>query len=203
MMTEVKANGAAGAGIDAMGASEILIAILIGLIVWLLMGLVLTAGYCQTMSRTVRLCHPRNRRMKSAEVWWNLCPIVQTIFAFISLIKITDMLRDEFDDRGVEFPRTEDFGRSHGMVANVCFALTAFAGLFPLSSIIGYGFWISHWLHLIRLNRLLEHGESFAEGVDAEYRRRYDDDDDDDEEDDSDDELDEPIYDDDDRDKRR
>jgi len=143
---------------------ETLIAILINSGLLLLIATIVSLIFLQTLSRCLAQCSPRNRTMKPGHVWLNLIPFFGMVWMFITIIRISDSLKNEFRDRKL---RSDDpqFGKMTGILFLV---LSYFCG--P----IGFIFWIMYWVKIARYKKQLKKsttGGNVAEDQEERPRR--------------------------------
>lgn len=171
----------AGGGGGASGPSDdvILIVVLVASGVTLVIWLALYLLFLMTLSRALRECHPRKRRMEPGMVYLNLIPLVSLVWRFNTVSALTYSLREEFADRGLR--RQGDYGNGIGTVyatLAVC-VFVPYVGilLWLASAVLG----IVYWVKIAGLLRTLRESESHGDDEDREARERYYDDRDDDE----------------------
>lgn len=115
-----------------------------------------------SMSKCFKAISPRNRQMEPGKVWLALIPIFGLVWTIIMILKLSDSLRDEYDDRGMR--GDGDFGKTLGIVYIVSSFICG-----PVALIT----FIMYWVKVAGYSKaLLSRGGG-----------RYDDDDDDDEDD--------------------
>ncbi|HET6576256.1 MAG TPA: hypothetical protein VFG68_21825 [Fimbriiglobus sp.] len=177
-------GGPGGAGAGPPPEFWIILAVVVAVVVAI--GLVIQIFYLLTLSRALRRCRPRNRQMEPGQVWLNLIPCFNIVWIFITVTRLADSLRDEFDDRRLR--GDGDFGRSLGITYNVLNLLGAIPYLGAIFSIAGLVCFIIYWVKIAGYSRqLFEDSEdrynSYDDRDDDDDRdrdRRYRDDDDDD-----------------------
>jgi hypothetical protein len=91
-----------------------------------------------TLSRCLAQCSPRNRTMEPGLVWLNLIPLFDIVWMFVTIIKLSESLRNEYRDRGL--PTDDpDFGQMMGILYMV-FSLVC--------GLIGLIFFIMYWVKI-------------------------------------------------------
>jgi hypothetical protein len=149
----------------------------------LAVALVIQIFYLLTLSRALRRCRPRNRRMEPGQVWLNLIPCFNIVWIFITVTRLADSLRDEFDDRRLR--ADGDFGRTLGITYNVLNLLGAIPYIGAIFSLAGLVCFILYWVKIAGYSRqLLEdsedrynsYDERDDEGDDRGYKDREGDD---------------------------
>jgi len=91
-----------------------------------------------TLSRCLAQCSPRNRTMEPGLVWLNLIPLFDIVWMFVTIIKLSESLRNEYRDRGL--PSDDpDFGQMIGILYMV---FSFVCGL------IGIIFFIMYWVKI-------------------------------------------------------
>lgn len=137
-----------------------------------------------TLKKALEQCAPRNRTMEPGMVFLNLIPCFGAIWLFITVSRVSESLRAEYDDRGMD--AYGDYGQQMG----ISYASLALGSLIPyvgaLLAIAALVCWILYWLKIAELGKGLREGESYrGEYQDYSRRRRgsergYDRDDEDD-----------------------
>src|SRR5262245_58275905 len=128
--------------------------------VLILIGIIVHIFFLLTLSKCLAQCAPRNRSMEPGLVWLNLIPLFNLVWMFITIIKISESLRNDYHDRGLRSD-DPDFGQMTGILYMV---FSFFCGLVALI------FFIMYWVKIANFkNQLMTSG-----------RRGYIDDDEDD-----------------------
>ena len=133
-----------------------------------------------SLSKCLAECSPRNRTMEPGQVWLNLIPFFNLVWLFITVIRISESLKNEFQARRMRSDDPE-FAKMTGILYIV---LSIACG--P----IGWIFWIMYWLKISAFkNELINNkkGGGSEDDYDDQPRRgrgQRDAVDDDDEEDD-------------------
>ncbi len=134
-------------------------------------GLVIQIFFLLSLSKCLKQVSPRNRRMEPGQVWLNLIPCFNLVWMILTILKIADSLRDEYEDRGLR--GDGDFGRTIGLV----YYISQF-----VCGLVALIFFIMYWVKIAAYTRELA-SESRGRGdYDDEYdrpRRRDEDDEDD------------------------
>ena len=129
-----------------------LIAVVLGLQIWLFL----------TLSKTLAECSPRNRTMEPGMVWLNFVPLLNLVWIFLTIIRVSESLRNEYEDR--DLAGDDDFGQTMGLVHAI--------GMI----VCGISFFVTVFLYRSKImgyRRRLEESEPRGRG-----RSRRDDDDD-------------------------
>jgi hypothetical protein len=148
----------------------------------LIPGIIIGILFLLTLSRTLALCSPRNRTMEPGQVWLNLIPLFGIVWMFITIIRLSESLQNEYRSRGMRSDDPE-FGKMTGI-------LYMALSLVPCVNIVGLVFFIMYWIKIANYKKELEsrgRGDDYGDDDDRPRgRRRRDDDDDrrDDEDDD-------------------
>src|SRR5436305_8624230 len=66
-----------------------------------------------TLSRCFKEISPRNRQMEPGQVWLCLIPVFGFIWFIMLVLKLSDSLRDEYEERGLD--GDGDFGKTLGI----------------------------------------------------------------------------------------
>jgi hypothetical protein len=114
----------------------------------------------------------RNRQMEPGQVWLNLIPLFNLVWIIITIIRLADSLRDEFDDRRLD--GDGDYGKTLGILYFV-FSLTIVCGPVGLVCFIMYWVKVSGYTSTLR--------ETDRAGKGSRRNRKYDDDIDEDDDD--------------------
>jgi hypothetical protein len=77
-------------------------------------GIAVQIFFLLSLSRCLQQVAPRNRQMEPGMVWLNLIPCFSLVWMILTIIRISDSLRDEYEDRGLR--GDGDFGRSMGII---------------------------------------------------------------------------------------
>jgi hypothetical protein len=77
-------------------------------------GLALLIWMLVTWSSCLNRIRPRNRKMEPGQVWLNLIPCFNLVWLILTILKVSDSLRNEYEDRGLR--GDDDFGRTMGIV---------------------------------------------------------------------------------------
>lgn len=166
----------------------------------LLLGvLVLVIFYYITLMRALQAVSPRNRTMEPGLVWLNFVPCLNIVWQFITVIRIGDSLRNEYQDRGMR-SNDESYGKTIGIIMCVLNLLGGFVnvgargltdemrgekevallvgGVFLLLGLVQLILWIVYWVKIAGFTRELNSTSqrSRYDDDDDRPRRRYDDD---------------------------
>jgi len=184
------------------GAMEVVAGMLICVAIILLIAIVIQVLFLLNLHRTLDAVRERNREMSPGMVWLNLIPIFNIAWQIITVNKIANSLRKEFEDRGWH-TADEGFARTVGMiwawgnVANLALSImqnaAQFADAKPVAMVLGLlgcplGLailvcWIMYCVQTYQYRkRLTEGGDGYREGsVEDDYddhrRPRHDEDD--------------------------
>src|SRR5688500_569860 len=75
---------------------------------------VLGVSFLAALGRVLRRVEPENRRMEPGQVWLNLIPIFNLVWATVTVERVAESLRNEFRERGMDGP-DERYGRTRGL----------------------------------------------------------------------------------------
>lgn len=128
------------------------------------------------MRYTFRLDLIPYRTMEPGQVWLNLIPCFCYVWNFITVLRVSESLRNEFEDRG-DYRRGDDHGQALGIttcVLNVCQWIPYLGSLVFLGAVVCF---IIYWVKIGGYNRELAEAPSFRDDDDRDYRRRYEDED--------------------------
>jgi hypothetical protein len=122
----------------------------------LAIGLTIAIFFYLTLSRCLSRIQPHNREMEPGLVWLNLIPCVGTIWIFVTVIRITNSLRREYEDRGWR-TEGETFGNGVGMGLAICSLLGAIPYIGGLFGLIAFICMIVYWVQISNYSaRLVE-----------------------------------------------
>jgi hypothetical protein len=142
----------AGGGNLGLGPQEVIVLAVVG--VFVVVFFVIKVLYLLTLSRCLQRIHPRNRRMQPGMVWLNLIPCFDLVWGFITVIRITESLDDEFYERRMD-ERGDDYGKSLGIAYMVCLVLSAIPYIGGCIYIAALVLWIMYWVKIARYSRQL------------------------------------------------
>src|SRR5262245_3407130 len=108
MLAQVAANNNNNDDLENL-PPELLVVFLVILAGVLLVFLVVFIFFFLTLSKALSRCHWRNRTMEPGQVWLNFIPIFHLVWMFITAVRVSDSLRNEFYDRGWH-RRDDDYG---------------------------------------------------------------------------------------------
>ncbi len=94
-----------------------------------------------SLSKSLAECRPHNRTMEPGMVWLNLIPIFFIVWMFITAIRVSESLKNEFADRGRHY-RGEDYGQTLGVTTCGLYM----AGLIPYCGILFMLAWLVCWI---------------------------------------------------------
>lgn len=79
-----------------------------------LIGLALLIVLLMALSNCLAAVSRRNRQMQPGQVWLNLIPCFGLVWLILTVIRVSDSLRDEYHDRGLR--GDGDYGRTMGIL---------------------------------------------------------------------------------------
>lgn len=85
-----------------------------GACVFIVVILVLQILLYLTLMKTLEQCAPRNRTMEPGMVWLNFVPFLNLVWIFLTVIRVSESLRNEYEDRGLD--GDDDYGQTMGLV---------------------------------------------------------------------------------------
>ena len=140
---------------------ELIAVLLIIIGAFFLVAFTLQVFFLFTLSRTLGLCRPHNRTIEPGLVWLNLIPIFNFVWMFITVLRVSETLRYEFEERGQD-RRTEDYGHNLGIA--MCIAW-----------VFGFLLWILvviiYWVKIAEFARRLEYDGGAYDDYDDDYGR--------------------------------
>jgi hypothetical protein len=137
--------------------------------IMLVAGLAIQFLFLLTLKRALEQCAPRNRTMEPGMVFLNLIPCFGAVWMFITVSRVSESLRAEYDDRGMD--AYGDYGQQIG----ISYASLILAWIIPYIGLLffigGFVCWILYWVKIAELSRTLREGESYSEEY-RDYTRR-------------------------------
>jgi hypothetical protein len=156
--------GGAGTGPDETIFVLIIVAVYIGII---LFAILIQVMFLLSLYRCFSEISEHNRQMSPGQVWLNLIPLFGTVWLFLTVIRLADSLKDEYDYRDLE--HEGDFGKTVGLVYLISALVCPYITLIP---------WIMYWLKVSAFTHELRETAGRARRR-SKRRRDYNDDDDD------------------------
>lgn len=160
--------------------------------VLLLIGLAIQIFYLLTLSRCLDKCRKRNRTMEPGMVWLNLIPCFGTVWGFITVIRLSESLTNEFRDRR-EHRRDETYGYGLGLAYLILGLVAGIPYVGALAGIPVLICFIMYWVKIAGFSAQLDRpprgdydDEDDYDDRDRRRGRGRDDDDDDEDDDDRD-----------------
>ena len=103
----------------------------------------------------LQACQPKNRTMEPGLVWLNLIPFFGLGWIFYTVVCISNSLKNEFQDRGID-----DHGQ-YGFGVGVAFSVCCVVSILPLvgllTSIASLVLFIIYWVQVVGFkNQLIE-----------------------------------------------
>ena len=115
--------------------------------VGLLLVLLLVSSFLTAIVRALRRVSPENRRMEPAQVWLNLIPIFNLVWATVTVERVAESLRNEFRERGTDGP-SESYGRGRGLTALVLLLIALPPHLAIVTWPVAFGYAVAYWRQL-------------------------------------------------------
>jgi hypothetical protein len=142
----------------------------------LVVGLIISIFYLMTMSKALSLCSPRNRTMEPGMVWLNLIPLLNFVWMFITVSRVSESLKNEFYDR--RLPEDPDYGKGLGITFNVLNLLGVIPCIGPVFSLIGLICFIIYWVKIAGFNSKLQaapddRDRPRLDDLDEDYRKPF------------------------------
>jgi uncharacterized membrane protein len=114
----------------------------------LLIAFIMWVGLLAALTRVLGRVSPGNRRMEPGEVWVNLIPVVNMVWAAVTIERVGESVRNELVARGVSKKR-DSYGKTSGIIALVLIAVVVLlppAGVVTLPFALIYG--IVYWVQI-------------------------------------------------------
>jgi hypothetical protein len=100
--------------------------------------------FLAAVARVLRRVQPENRRMEPGQVWLNLIPIFNFVWATVTVERVAESLRNEFTARSLDGP-DEWYGRKYGLTTLALAAggvlIASLYVVVPLGLIYGIAYW--------------------------------------------------------------
>lgn len=78
------------------------------------LSVVLLVSFLSVLRRALRRVSPENRRMSPGQVWLNLVPVFNLVWCTVTVERVAESLRNEFQTRQMHGPN-ETYGRNRGL----------------------------------------------------------------------------------------
>lgn len=117
---------------------------LVVIVTGIVVALAVLSSFLSALARVLRRVGPENRTMRPNQVYLNLIPVFNLIWATVTVERVAESLRNEFRERGLDGP-TEEYGRNYGLTL---LALLASGILFYPAFIcypIALGYFVAYW----------------------------------------------------------
>jgi hypothetical protein len=166
-------GGGGGGGAGAGGPpAEFWIIFAVVMVVIIAISLAIQIFYLLTLSRCFHRISPHNRKMEPGQVWLNLIPCFGTVWIFITVIRLSESLEDEFYERRLR--KDGDMGKNLGIMYNVMVLLGAIPYIGGIFSLVGLVMWIMYWVKIAGFSRQL--AEDSEDRMNSDDPRDFDDD---------------------------
>ena len=142
-------------------------------------------AFLLTLSKCLGKIQRRNRTMEPGMVWLNLVPCLNIVWQFITVFRISDSLRNEYDDNN--WPEQGDYGKSLGLsalvfnfVSSVINNVVQVPAVSVVVGIVSLTLWIMYWVKIAGFSRQIDRfWETYGDDDDGDDdRERLDDRDD-------------------------
>jgi hypothetical protein len=151
--------------------------VVVGVVV--LVAIVIAIFFLLTLSKALSRCSPDNRTMEPAMVWLNLIPCLNIVWQFVTVIRVSESLDNEFYARG--YDRGDDYGKNIGIsycVLNLMGWIPYLGVVFSLAGLVCF---ILYWVKIAGFSKQLASAGDYDDYDDRPRRKRrkreYDDDD--------------------------
>src|SRR5947207_546855 len=75
-------------------------------------------AFLAAADRVLKRVEPDNRRMEPGLVWLNLIPVFNLLWMIVTIERVGESIRNEFQSRG-RHKRTESYGKTSGLAAMI------------------------------------------------------------------------------------
>ncbi|HCA43702.1 MAG TPA: hypothetical protein DEP28_10680 [Bacteroidetes bacterium] len=111
--------------------------------------------FLNTLYDTLKNVQIENRKISPGEVWITLTPLFGLIWQFIMVIRISESLKLEFQERGIKINEQKP-----GYSVGICYCILCCFTMFPIIGILatigGIVFMIKYWVKINNYNKLLK-----------------------------------------------
>jgi hypothetical protein len=132
----------------------------------LLLGLLVQCLFLRSLAGSLRECDEQNRTMTPGQVWLNLIPLFGVVWMFVTVNRVADSLKAEFDSRGHR--EDGDYGRGIGVAYNVLNLLSILPFIGSIMGVVAFVLWVTYWSKVSGYRKTLAAGVRYA----ASSRRR-------------------------------
>ena len=80
----------------------------------IIVGITISIFFYLTLSRCLKQIKPRNRTMEPGQVWLNFIPLFGLVWFILTILKISESLKNEYEDRGMR--GDGDYGKLMGIL---------------------------------------------------------------------------------------
>lgn len=141
-----------------MDGDEVLFLLFLVFVIPLFGGLILAVKFLASLQTALRRVHPDHRRMDPGQVWLNLVPVFNVVWAPVTVVLVAESLRNEYRARGLDAPDA-DYGRFAGLtlltlLATGCLFYPAIL-TYPAALVV----WARYWMAVNRHARELRWSE--------------------------------------------
>jgi len=143
-------------------------AMMVGIIIGVIIALVIAIFYLLTLSKALSRCSRDNRTMEPGMVWLNLIPLFNLVWQFITVLRVSESLRNEFESRGRR--RAGDYGKGVGLAYCILGLLGIIPLIGPLFSLAGLVCFIMYWVKVAGFSGELARSGA-GDDLDDEYDR--------------------------------
>ena len=136
-----------------MSEEEAIIAAMLGFgFIGLLVGLAIMVFFLLTLHKCLKEVSEANRTMQPGMVWLNLIPLLNLVWIFITVIKLSESVVAEGQARGAQ---VEDGGKTIGLV----YAISMIASIIPflgfIAALVALVTFIIYWVKVAGYRKTL------------------------------------------------
>ena len=146
----------------------------------IVVGIIISIFFYMTLSKCLKQIKPRNRTMEPGQVWLNFIPLFGIVWLILTILKIAESLKNEYEDRGMR--GDGDYGKLMGILfyaSNfVCGCVTPIFLIIYWVKIAGYTKELIADSSSGGSRRSRDHDDDLDDDDDRPRRRPRDDDDD-------------------------
>jgi hypothetical protein len=118
------------------------------------LGVMLFVTFLLSVARVLANVAPDHRRIEPGQVWLNLIPGFGVVWLPITVDRVAESLKYEFESRGV-IERGQNYGRNVGLAALVLAVFGVIPYLGMLSLFAAFVCWVIYWIQLNGFSRRL------------------------------------------------
>ncbi len=108
-------------------------------VILLIIAFAILVQFLWTMSKCLNVMGPSDRAISPASVWWNLVPVFNIVWLFVTAIRFAESVDRVVDARGLSI---DEMPRAWGIASASLFAALMLTAAFPVAAMIFFGLWV-------------------------------------------------------------